>query len=213
MKVIKGNKVIEYSAAELTEACLSFDKIEIDIGTGDGRYIYKNALRSPNTFFIGIDPNQKQLEMYSKKALKNKITNISFVLNSIENLQEDFNGIADVVTINLPWGSLLQAIALPNETIITKFSTMLKTNGILKIIFGYTQETEPGEVNRLGLSIIDLNYINKAIGPAFQQQRLKLTNAHLVQKSELKNFESTWSKKLSFGKDRPIYYIELSKTN
>ena len=31
----------------------------IDIGTGDGRFVYQSARRNPNKFYIGIDPNTR----------------------------------------------------------------------------------------------------------------------------------------------------------
>ena len=31
----------------------------IDIGTGDGRFVYQSARQNPNKFYIGIDPNTR----------------------------------------------------------------------------------------------------------------------------------------------------------
>jgi tRNA G46 methylase TrmB len=35
---------------------LNFEKNFLDIGTGDGRYVYKSALLNPQSLYIGIDP-------------------------------------------------------------------------------------------------------------------------------------------------------------
>jgi hypothetical protein len=39
----------------------------IDIGTGDGRFVYRSVRRNPNKFYIGIDPNVRPLEKISEK--------------------------------------------------------------------------------------------------------------------------------------------------
>ena len=39
----------------------------IDIGTGDGRFVYQSARRNPNKFYIGIDPNTRPLTKISEK--------------------------------------------------------------------------------------------------------------------------------------------------
>ncbi|MDQ3258004.1 MAG: hypothetical protein M3R15_29660 [Acidobacteriota bacterium] len=36
--------------------------IVLDIGTGDGRFVYAYARQNPNKFFIGIDANPRPLE-------------------------------------------------------------------------------------------------------------------------------------------------------
>jgi 16S rRNA (adenine(1408)-N(1))-methyltransferase len=42
----------------------------IDIGTGDGRFVYQSARRNPKKFYIGIDPNVRPLEKISEKICR-----------------------------------------------------------------------------------------------------------------------------------------------
>lgn len=211
MKLVRGNKTLEISKNDLHELIKGYEKVVVDIGTGDGRYVFKNALLNPKAFYIGIEPSRKQIEIYSKKTIRAKTPNVLFVLNSLEGIQNELDDVATQITINLPWGTLLQVIAKPDQTQIHTLAKMLKPNGIIEIIFGYTQETEPSEVTRLGLSTLDLTFIRNNVVPVFEKETLMLSDARLVQKEELKNFESTWSKKLSFGKDRPVFYLRFIK--
>jgi tRNA G46 methylase TrmB len=34
----------------------------IDLGTGDGRFVYQSARQNPKKFYIGIDPNVRPLQ-------------------------------------------------------------------------------------------------------------------------------------------------------
>lgn len=190
---------------------LKYKQVEIDLGTGDGRYVFKNAIKNPNTFYLGIDPSHKQLEIYKKKANRKKIENVEFLVGSLENLPTEYQNKADVVTSILPWGSLLQTLAEPNVENLKKITNLLKPQGILKVVLGYAQETEPTETTRLTLENITEPYIRKTLIPKYQQAKLSPLRITPLTKIELKNIQSTWAKKLAFGKDRPMFYLEFQK--
>ena len=50
---------------------LTGEEIVIDIGTGDGLFVYQCARANPNKFFIGIDANPRPLEKVSEKINRN----------------------------------------------------------------------------------------------------------------------------------------------
>ena len=58
---------------------------------------------------------------------------------------------------------------------------------------------------------LNKQYIAGILTPQYAKADLKITTSKEMEKEELKNTESTWSKKLSFGKDRPIFYFEAIK--
>jgi len=83
----------------------------------------------------------------------------------------------------------------------------------MKIVLGYSKKFEANEINRLNLPELDSNYIKENIIPIFQTIGLKNTELEETQKIELKEIESTWSKKLSFGKTRKIYKLDFIKSD
>lgn len=83
MKAVRGNN-LETLSFPLKQVLKDFESVNVDIGTGDGRYVYKKASENPRKYYIGVDPSQKQLSVYSKKAVKNKLNNCMFVIGSIE---------------------------------------------------------------------------------------------------------------------------------
>jgi 16S rRNA (adenine(1408)-N(1))-methyltransferase len=210
MKLIKGNKTLELNKDHLNDVSNKYDTVQVDLGTGDGRFVYKKALENPQTLFIGIDPSAKQLEIYSKKALRKKLENILFILGSIENLPDELTGIANKLYVILPWGSLLQSMISPQTESIKKLHDLLKAGGEIEIILGYSPDLEPSETKRLELSEINENLIKNTVIPYFESNGFKLLDVRQLQKEELQAFESTWSKKLSHGKDRPLYLLKFS---
>lgn len=213
MKIIRGNKLIEISKDSLLEMLKPYPEVTIDIGTGDGRFIYKNAISTPNAFFIGVDPSQTQLAIYSKRSARERSVNALYVLGSIEIFPEELYRLADHVKIILPWGSLLQALVSPRIEEISKLYKLLKDIGDLEMVFGYSQEAEPSEVERLQLNKLDLDYLRETVVPMFIEVGFTSATLSNLEKSELNNFESTWSKKLRFGQDRPLFHLKLNKTS
>jgi 16S rRNA (adenine(1408)-N(1))-methyltransferase len=211
MKIVKGNNLIELTKEEFKKLREHFECTHIDIGTGDGRFIYKSALRNKKTLFIGIDPSQKQIEIYSKKSCKKRLSNTLFVLSSIEQLPTELFGIADYVQIWFPWGTLLEYIAKPDLNMVYKITNLLKNNGQLEIVFGYDEKLEPAATKKHNLEQLDTLTVNEKIAAAFKYSSVKITRLKELKKAELRKRESTWGKRLSYGKDRPVYMMQFKK--
>lgn len=211
MKTIKGNKTVEITKKELTDLVNQYKTVVVDLGTGDGRFTYKSAKENPNCLVLGIDPSQKQLELYSKRVNKEKFENALFVLGSVEKLPQELTEIANIVYIYFPWGSLLGGIARADEKIINNIASLVKPNGKLEIIFGYSQNAEPSESRRLGLDKLDYEKIQTEIIPIFERCGLKLNQLVNLEKEELLKIHSSWGKRLIFGQERKIFKLVLTK--
>lgn len=211
MRVVQGNKLINLSKIQFDALCTLYSHTVVDLGTGDGRFVFKEAQRNSQNFYIGIDPSEKQLEIYSKKAQREKLNNLVFVLASVEMLPKELMMVANDVNIILPWGSLLSSIVKTDPFVIKNIADLLKPKGILKIVLGYTQDAEPSETKRLDLDNLSEIYVKEKIVPAFEKVELVCTNLTPFEKADLKDFKTTWSNKLSFGKDRPIYFLNFKK--
>ena len=208
---IVGNNQKELEADEFRNLMKSFEKVILDIGTGDGRFVYKNALKNDKNLYIGLDPVVKQLEKYSKKAIRKKLKNILFVQGSAENIPPELFCEINKIFINLPWGTLLEKIVKTDQYFIKDLYILLKKQGELEITFGYLPELEPSETQRLSLPNISLDFISNTIMSNFKIYGFNINSVEEISKEYLKNIETTWSKKLTFGKNRKIYKINFSK--
>jgi len=211
VEIVLGNKTTKLSKEELNDFAKCYGETIVDLGTGNGRFVYKSAIKNPDNFYIGVDPSEKQLKEYSRKAVRKKLSNVIFCLGSIEILPKELENLADKVFVLLPWGTLLQNVVLPSRETIFKFYNLLKNKGELKIIFGYHQKLEPAEIERLELPSLSKNYIESHILPKFLEQGFVLKKLEELTKADLRQLETTWSKKLSFGKMREIFKLTLTK--
>jgi len=180
-------------------------KVIVDIGTGDGRFIYANAKSNPDNFYIGIDPAPKQAEKYQKRVNREKLNNVEFLTGAVEKMPKELFGAADEVYVNFPWGSLLGGIAKAEQKIVGAICSVLKPGGRLEIVFGYSQDAEPSEVKRLGLEGLTTKKIQNEIVPEFEKNGLKVIELDRISKSQAFEIESSWSKKLSFGQERKVF--------
>ena len=93
------------------------------MGTGDGRLPLAWAREQPERLFIGLDANAAGLRQPSGRAARERRTNVVYVRAAAEALPAELAGIADRVTVVLPWGSLLSAVALPSVEALSGAST------------------------------------------------------------------------------------------
>lgn len=199
---------MDYSLKTLKE--LNFEKYFLDIGTGDGRYVYKNALANPHTLYIGIDP-ASNLKEYQRQINRKKLRNALLINVSIENFNPSGEELFDEITIILPWGNLLKYVVTADKSFYEKITLWLKPTGVIKVIFGFNEELEEKQTKRLNLK--DLNEKEMEY---LKNQYSSLSNLNLVEFKEityldLSMVDTSWSKKLSFGKNRKYIFLELKK--
>jgi 16S rRNA (adenine(1408)-N(1))-methyltransferase len=209
VEIVLGNKRDKLSREEIMGLSKCYDRTIIDLGTGDGRFVFKNALKNPDNFFIGVDPSEKQLKIYSKKAARKRLPNVIFGLGSLEIPLDDLKNTGDELFVILPWGTLLQNIVLPSRESVKNLSNLLKRGGKLVLVFGYHREFEPSETERLKLPKLTEDYIRDSIVSEFEKYGFKLEALEKIGKKELKRIETTWCKKLSFGKIREIFKLVM----
>ncbi|HKS08585.1 MAG TPA: methyltransferase domain-containing protein [Pyrinomonadaceae bacterium] len=95
---------------------LTGEGIIVDIGTGDGRFVYQSARQNPKKFYIGIDPNVSPLEKISekiyRKPAKGGAPNALFIQAAVEDLPAELNGVADELHVHFR-GEVCCAPSLP----------------------------------------------------------------------------------------------------
>lgn len=202
----------DYNMEKLKE---DYPERYLDIGTGDGRFVVKSALKFPNKLYIGIDP-AKNIELFQREINRKKIKNSILIQSSIENFNfEDFQQFFNGVTIILPWGNLLKYIAECDSNFFEKIESILKPGSDCLIIFGYEEYLESSQTQRLNLPELNEDYIQTLTKMYKNLKAFKLTMFVKVNNTKINKVDSSWAKKLSIGKNkpnaRPYYEIILKK--
>jgi 16S rRNA (adenine(1408)-N(1))-methyltransferase len=189
--------------------------IIIDIGTGDGEFVYKIAKENPDRFIIGIEPHHQGLERISarvyKKPAKGGINNALFVLSKIEEMPAELDGIANQVFINFPWAGLLKALLLADAAAWEPIKRICKNGAFIDILFGYEKYTEENEFKNLGLPAISVAYLKDKMAVKLADYGLRVLETKEIIREDIKNYPSSWAKKLGYGRDRQYFHVRLKR--
>lgn len=189
---------------------MTYNQTIIDLGTGDGRFIYKQAVSRPENLYIGIDPAPKQFEPYLKRARKNKVQNLKYIVGSLELLPPEYIGKANKVYINLPWGTLLESL-IKGSSLEKILSLFKNTKAELILLLGYSPDFEPSETARLSLPELTKETLELGLIKNLADFGFTLSEFSELSQNELKKIDSSWAKKLSFGNPRVIYKLIFTR--
>ena len=82
METIRGRKSLELDFNGLKERLAGYNRITLDLGTGDGRYVRTLAEEHPDWFIIGVDSCRENLHEHSQAKLQNML----FIIASAQEL-------------------------------------------------------------------------------------------------------------------------------
>ncbi|TYQ16128.1 UNVERIFIED_CONTAM: 16S rRNA (adenine(1408)-N(1))-methyltransferase [Acetivibrio alkalicellulosi] len=211
MRILKGKSVVEMT--DLNEVLEGFESVIVDIGTGNGRFVYKHAQSNKNNFYIGVDPAAENMMEYASKIIKKPkkggLNNALYVICGAEELPEEIYSKADKIYINLPWGSLLEGVVKGNDVILENIVKVAKSSqASLEIWFTYNNLHEAGEMSRRELPALSVEYIKDTLVPIYNASGIEINDIEIVTNEELKEFDTQWSKRLGFGRAREVYRIK-----
>jgi 16S rRNA (adenine(1408)-N(1))-methyltransferase len=183
----------------------------VDIGTGDGRFVFAAAKAYPNKFFIGIDPNVGPLEKPSMKATRKPdkagLPNALFIQAAVEDLPAELNGTADEVHVHFPWGSLLKAIALGDIVTLLSIRRIAAPYCNLEVIIGIDPQRDRSEVQRLGIPELTPEFIKLELERRYLNAGLELIEYRILEHSEWSKLETSWARKLTPNEGRKATYL------
>jgi 16S rRNA (adenine(1408)-N(1))-methyltransferase len=182
------------------------------MGTGDGAYVIENARKNPNNFFIGLDSNADNMRECSRKTeefKKHGLPNALFVHAGMEALPEELMGMANEITVLLPWGSLLKAVAKPEVSLLKNLASLFrdsKDSRVLRVVLGYDHEAERNMVESLGLPALTEEYLDTKLRNGYLEAGFKI-RWRFIKQEDIKQVGTTWAKKLAYGKGRRFVEI------
>lgn len=183
----------------------------VDIGTGDGVFVYQSARQNPRKFYIGIDANPRPLEKVSEKIHRNPakggLPNVLFLQAAIEDLPPELDGVADEVHIHFPWGSLLRAVAAGDEQALRSLRRICSSGGLLEIIIGLDPERDRSEIERLRLRSLSVEYIETELTPHYQAAGFEVLESGALAQSDWPKIQTSWAKRLRGNEGRALIYI------
>ena len=185
--------------------------VTIDIGTGDGRFVYQSARQNPNKLYIGIDPNTRPLEKISekihRKPAKGGAPNALFIQAAVEDLPAELDGVADEVHVHFPWGSLLRAVARGEIAVLQNLRRISAPGALLEVVIGLDPARDQTEIDRLGLTTLSIEFIDQQLIPKYRVAGFEMIERGILAAAEWPEFNTSWAKRLHGNEQRPITYL------
>jgi 16S rRNA (adenine(1408)-N(1))-methyltransferase len=185
-----------------------------DIGTGDGRFVLATAAEDPTRLVIGIDPVADALVDASRRAAaparKGGLPNALFVAAAAEALPPALRGVAQRVTVNLPWGSLLRGALALDEAAAAGIASLVAPGGSAELLLA------PAGRDRLTADVsVERRLAGGCLADAWLRHGLCLTDARPATPAELATTATTWAKRLgltgSGATDRTAWRLVLRR--
>jgi 16S rRNA (adenine(1408)-N(1))-methyltransferase len=122
VELVRGKSRTPVSVAHVRAVASRFRHVAVDVGTGDGQWVYRMARAHPEWFCLGIDANAAALRDVSfragRKPTRGGVPNAWFFHASVETLPSGLERFADCVSVFYPWKRLLDGILQPDTAVI-----------------------------------------------------------------------------------------------
>jgi len=213
MRTLNGTKVIEGDPEVIDALRPDTRPIVIDLGAGDGRYVYESARTDPATFYIAIDPDPETLSDYSfrasRKAARGGVENAIFVVASVEQLPPELTRIADRVRVNFPWGSLMRGLLEPDASMVRAVINLAKPPGRIELVVSYDPSHDTGAFHGPPLPVLDTNYLESTLLPAYESAGGHVVEHRRMTQDEALAIPSTWGRRLLHARPREVFWVAM----
>jgi 16S rRNA (adenine(1408)-N(1))-methyltransferase len=212
MKVMHGKDIINIDSATLRERIAGYAGVVLDIGTGDGKYVYQCARAQPQQFYIGLDASPANLGEHAvktrKKPARGGMPNVLYVIANAEQMPPELSGIASQLHIHFPWGNLLRGIVLGDEALLASIARAAVPAATLDILVNYTIFCEPIPQEVQDLPEMTAVYVDTVLRPAFARAGITIINQQRLANEAMKAIPTTWSRRLAYGKPAETLLIQ-----
>lgn len=136
------------------------------------------------------------------------LDNVVYVRAAVEGLPSELAGVADRVTIVLPWGSLLAAVVLPSIDILRDIRALCQPGAILTLLLAVDPVRDRAEILRLGLPPTRDPDLRSRLPEAYAAAGFDVTAVCSIGRDELARWPSSWARRLAHGRARSVFQVE-----
>jgi hypothetical protein len=178
------------------------------VGTGDGRLPWLWAREDAARLFIGVDASASGLREFSGRALREGLENALFVRAAVESLPRELAGLADRLTVVLPWGSLLTAVARPSVPGLEEMRRVCRPGARITVVLGSEPVRDRAELARLAIPPSSPVDRARDVASGYADAGFALAGIREMDGAELTRWPSTWARRLSHAGGRRFWLLE-----
>lgn len=188
MEIMRGKRPSRLSAEALAETTAGYEAVHIDLGTGDGRYPATVARACRTAFAIGVDACRENLHDASRRAPENAL----YVIANAQALPPELDGLADQITINFPWGSLIEGLLAGDAALLEGLRRIARRGAGLELRLNGGALAEAGWTLEAGAC---------RARETLAENGFEMLPPLTLTTQALRDFPTTWAKRLAYGRD------------
>jgi 16S rRNA (adenine(1408)-N(1))-methyltransferase len=183
-----------------------FERLHIDVGTGDGRAALALAARDPAALVVGLDAVAAPMARASRRAARppdrGGRPNVLFVVAAIEEPPDELVGRADLVTVNLPWGSLLRGVLGLEVRATSGLASLVRPGGALTAVVSVEPRDGLGDLLQAAQS-------DKWLRAAWEKHGFRLAAPERADRPKIAAIGSSWARRLSAPDSASRAFVRL----
>jgi 16S rRNA (adenine(1408)-N(1))-methyltransferase len=159
---------------------------------------------------IGVDAAVEALRETSRrlaaKPARGGLPNALCGRLALADAPGELAGLADRLTVLLPWGELLGAVARPDVGGLARLRGLCREGAEVRVVFGYGAEADPAAVG--GLALPEVTEARLAMLEARYREAGFEVRARRTTLEEVRALPTTWAKRLAFS-GRARTFVEV----
>jgi len=181
---VLGKKTAPLDGAALADLVDAYQAVSIDVGTGEGKYVLDAARAAPDTLCIGIDAVAENMAKSARTAganpRKGGLANALFVRGAAERLPGPFEGLADMLSVHYPWGSLMRIVAEPAAEHLARLRAVCKPGAGLSVLLNQSVFEDRDYLERLGMADITDPATSDALFDAYMAAGFRIDSREMI---------------------------------
>jgi 16S rRNA (adenine(1408)-N(1))-methyltransferase len=201
---VVGKQTIDLSGADVTALRKSYERVLLDVGTGDGKHALRVARQHPEWLVIGLDASRDGMVKASQRAAakpqRGGQPNVLYVWSAAEQLPAELTGL-DEIHVLMPWGSLLRGMVRPGEDrILERLAGATHADTELLCTLNMHAWRPPvREVGDVGEPTPDS--VTESLSKEYRRVGWAIGDAHYANDEELELLTSAWSRRLNSSRE------------
>jgi len=144
----------------------------------------------------------------ARKSTRTGLPNAVFVAAGVETLPSELDGIATLVTIRFPWGSLLRGALGLDESAAASIARLVAPAGALEIAVSVEERDTIGP-DRPASTFGERDV--ERIRRTYDSLGLQLCDVNLLDPERIDDLRSSWARRLRVDRDRRAWSLRLER--
>jgi 16S rRNA (adenine(1408)-N(1))-methyltransferase len=163
------------------------------------------AAAQPDRLVVGVDANAAGMMTVSRRAAarpsRGGLPNALFVVAAVGALPAELDGVADLVTVHFPWGSLLRGLLGADPATMSRLTRVLRPGATLQLLVSST-------IRDRGVGVAPIQAATlRALAKPYATWGLAVTKLRPATVADVAAAHSTWGKRLGAGTRRPAWLL------